>query len=161
MATPAMTPVGSWAESALACKIKTVQPKIKKIMHNCSDCRNMQPAVDEIVDISLKHGLAYKKNILPNRSGIHHENRARTGVDPLNAQNLAWKISNQGYSETKLENPMGFEKAEAGTAATAFHGLGSTRAPSSTRPSDTPASPLMWYKWIGASAGEMRKVKSP
>ena len=43
----------------------------------------------------------------------------KTGVDPLNAQNLARNISLQGYSESKLENPMGFEKAEPGAAASA------------------------------------------
>jgi hypothetical protein len=35
-------------------------------------------------------------------------------VDPVNAQNLTLKISKQGYSETKLESPMGFEKALEG-----------------------------------------------
>ena len=50
-------------------------------------------------------------NILGRNCGIHPENRARTGVDPFNAQNLAKKISRQGYSGCKLENLMGFEKA--------------------------------------------------
>ena len=47
------------------------------------------------------------------------KNRAATGVDPFNAQNLTLKISLQGYSESKLENPMGFEKAAPGAAASA------------------------------------------
>ena len=32
------------------------------------------------------------------------------GVDPLRAQNLLLNITQQGYSETKLEHPMGFGK---------------------------------------------------
>ena len=40
-------------------------------------------------------------------------------MDPFNAQHLALKISQQGYSESKLESPMGFEKAEPGPAASA------------------------------------------
>ena len=35
-------------------------------------------------------------------------------MDPFNAQDLVLKISKQGYSETKLEQPMGFEKALSG-----------------------------------------------
>ena len=44
-------------------------------------------------------------------AGIHPDNRANAGVDPFNAQNLAVKISLQGYSESKLESPIGFEPA--------------------------------------------------
>ena len=65
-----------------------------------------EPAVDEIV-------------ALGRHCGSHPENRAGTGVDPFNAQNLAFKICFQGYSESKLENPMGFEKAASGAAASA------------------------------------------
>ena len=83
----------------------------------------MQPAVDKIVEISLEHDAACKKYILGRRCGIHPENRGRTGVDPLNAQNLTLKISLQGYSESKLENPMGFEKALTGPAASAQGGI--------------------------------------
>ena len=79
----------------------------------------MQPAVDRIVDVSLEADAAYHKNILGRNCGIHPENRAATGVDPFNAQNLTLKISLQGYSESKLENPMGFEKAAPGAAASA------------------------------------------
>ena len=74
---------------------------------------SIQPAVDEIVDMCLGYGLANKKNIHGQNCGVHPCNRAGTGVDPFNAQSLALKISKQGYSETKLENPMGFEKAES------------------------------------------------
>ena len=35
----------------------------------------------------------------------------RFRVDPFDAQDLFLKISKQGYSETKFEQPMGFEKA--------------------------------------------------
>ena len=79
----------------------------------------MQPAVDEIVALCIKSDLAYKKNILGRHCGIHPDNRAKTGVDPFNAQNLTLNISLQGHSDSKLENPMGFEKAEPGAAASA------------------------------------------
>ena len=79
----------------------------------------MQPAVDKIVELCLENDAACKKYILGRRCGIHPDNRGRTGVDPLNAQNLTLKISRQGYSESKLENPMGFEKALTGPAASA------------------------------------------
>ena len=109
------------AASALASRIKFYVPKIYDIMKTCTDkvAGCMQPAVDEIVALCISADLAYKKNILGRHCGIHPENRAKTGVDPFNAQNLALNISLQGYSESKLENPMGFEKAEPGTAASA------------------------------------------
>ena len=109
------------AASALASRIKFYVPKIYDIMKTCKDnvAGLMQPAVDEIVALCLSADLAYKKNILGRHCGIHPENRARTGVDPFNAQNLALRISCQGYSESRLENPMGFEKAESGAHASA------------------------------------------
>ena len=117
MAPPAL---GISAASAqLADAIKRVVPIIREIMDTCKQqvAGHMQPAVDKIVD--LEADAAYKKNVLGRHAGIHPENRARTGVDPFNAQNLALRISQQGYSESKLENPMGFEKAEPGPAASA------------------------------------------
>ena len=48
----------------------------------------MQPAVDKIVAVSLEADAAYRKHILGRHCGIHPENRAKTGVDPFNAQNL-------------------------------------------------------------------------
>ena len=91
-----------------------VVPKIEAIMsaHNETLERTMQPAVVQIVKLCLDAGLAVKKNIHGRNCGIHPSNRAGTGVDPFNAQELLVKISQQGYSEKKLENPMGFEKAE-------------------------------------------------
>ena len=74
----------------------------------------MQPSVDKIVEIGLGSDCAYRRNIMAHNMGIHPDNRQGTGVDAINAQNLALKISKQGYSETKLENPMGFEKAMEG-----------------------------------------------
>ena len=53
----------------------------------------MQPAVDNIVALSLEADVAYHKHILGRHCGIHPENRGKTGVDPLNAQNLTLKIS--------------------------------------------------------------------
>ena len=120
MAPPAV--VTRSAESArLTDYIKKVVVTIKKIIQECNDANggHMQPAVDRIVAVALECGAAYRKNILGRNCGIHPENRAKTGVDPCNAQNLTLKISLQGYSESKLENPMGFEKAAAGTAASA------------------------------------------
>ena len=79
----------------------------------------MQPAVDKIVTLCLEADVAYHKHILGRHCGIRPENRGKTGVDPMNAQSLTLKISLQGYSESKLENPMGFEKALTGPAASA------------------------------------------
>ena len=109
------------AASALHSRIKSNVPKIYGIMNSCQDkvAGLTQPAMDEIVALCISADLAYKKNILGRHCGIHPENRARTGVDPFNAQNLALRISCQGYSESRLENPMGFEKAESGQAASA------------------------------------------
>ena len=110
------------AESAqLDSNIQRVVPQLNEIMRTCKNkvAGLIQPAVDEIVDLCIKADLAYKKNILGRHCGIHPENRARTGVDPFNAQNLTLKISLQGYSESKLENSMGFEKAAPGPAASA------------------------------------------
>ena len=110
------------AESAqLDNNIKRIVPQIYEIMRTCKQqvAGLMQPAVDQIVDLCIKADLAFKKNILGRHCGIHPENRARTGADPFNAQNLTLKISLQGYSGSKLENPMGFEKAAPGPAASA------------------------------------------
>ena len=106
------------AASALQSIIQNIVPIIKEIIEGCSAKTKgiMQPSVDKIVKLCLDSGLAVTRNILPRNAGIHPENRARTGVDPINAQNLVLKISKQGYSESKLENPMGFEKAEPGDA---------------------------------------------
>ena len=71
----------------------------------------MQPAEDQIEKLCLDAGLAFKKNIHGRNCGFHPSNRAGTGVDLFNAQDLALKISKQAYSETKLKNPIGFEKA--------------------------------------------------
>ena len=75
----------------------------------------MQPSVDKIVNLAMESGLATRRIVLARHCGIHPDNRGGSGVDPFNAQNLVLKISKQGYSETKLEQPMGFEKALSGT----------------------------------------------
>ena len=97
----------------LKTKVDVIVPAIEKIMQKCKDqpAGHTQPAVDKIVDMCLSADLAYKKRVMGRNCGIHPANRARTGVDPINAQNLALKMSLQGYSESKLENPMGFEKS--------------------------------------------------
>ena len=106
------------AATALQGIIQNVVPKIKQIIEGCSEKTTgiMQPSVDKIVKLCLDSGLAVRRNILPRNAGIHPENRSQAGVDPINAHNLLLKISKQGYSESKLEDPMGFEKAEHGDA---------------------------------------------
>ena len=104
------------AASALQSIIQNIVPKIKEIIeyYSTKTAGIMQPSVEEIVKLCLHSGLAVRRNVLPRNCGIHPENRARSGVDPFNAQNLIFRISKQGYSETKPENPMGFEKALEG-----------------------------------------------
>ena len=100
------------AATVLNAKVEKVVPEIKRIIEACSRKTSgiTQPSVDKIVKMCLDNGLAVQRNVMPQNCGIHPENRARSGVDPVNAQNLTLKISKQGYSETKLESPMGFEK---------------------------------------------------
>ena len=104
------------AASAIGTNVKKIVPKIYDIMRDCKENKAgcMQPAVDAIVALCITNDLAYRRNIRGGGCGIHPEHRAKTGVDPLNAQNLALKISLQGYSESRLENPMGFEKGRIG-----------------------------------------------
>ena len=104
------------AATALENTLKRVVPQIRVIIELCGrkSTGMMQPSVDKIVQMCLDEGLAEKRNVMPRHTGIHPENRGKTGVDPFNAQKLTLKITIQGYSETKLENPMGFQKAAPG-----------------------------------------------
>ena len=104
------------AASALQSTIAMIVPHIRTIIEACKQktAGIMQPSVDEIVKMCLQSGLAVRRNVLARNIGIHPSNRACTGVDPVHAQNLTLQISKQGYSETKLEQPMGFEKAQDG-----------------------------------------------
>ena len=108
-----MAPKMASAGTALKDMLAIIVPQIQAIMEACKEktAGIMQQPVNKVVKLSLESDLAVKRNILPRNCGIHPENRARTGVDPFNAQGLTLKISKQGNSETKLENPMGFEKA--------------------------------------------------
>ena len=118
MASHTKTP----AESARLQKaIADVRPKIQQILQKCKykAAGLIQPAVDDIKHMCIDADLAYTIPIFGRNCGIHPENRAGTGVDPFNAHRLALKITNQGYSESKLENPMGFEPAGTETAASA------------------------------------------
>ena len=93
-------------------KIAEIAPKLNQIIADCngkSGC--MQPAVDEIVRLCLQAGVASKRYVHGCNCGIHPTNRGRSGVDPVNAQSSLLMIMQMGYSETKLENPMGFEPA--------------------------------------------------
>ena len=112
----AMVGSGTSVAAALKASLQNIVPQIEKIIEACKKktAGIMQPSVDKIVKLCLDSGFAFKRNILGRNCGVHPENRARTGVDPFNAQNLCLKISKQGYSETKLENPMGFEAALEG-----------------------------------------------
>ena len=110
------------AESArLQRALADVRPKIQQILKNCKykPAGLIQPAVDDIKRMCIDADLAYTIPIFGRNCGIHPDNRAGTGVDPFNAHRLALKITNQGYSESKLENPMGFEPAGTETAASA------------------------------------------
>ena len=99
------------AAAALKEKLDRLVPEIQRIICICDTKTGgvMQPSVDKIVKMCLEAGLAVKRRIMPRNTGIHPENRGRTGVDPINAHDLTLKITGQGYSDTKLENPMGFE----------------------------------------------------
>ena len=90
---------------ALASAIMEIVPLIRACMQACKAAcgGQMQAAVDNIV--ALYH--------MGRHCGIHPEN---CGIHP---ENLTLNISLQGYSESKLENPMGFEKALTGPAASA------------------------------------------
>ena len=83
----------------------------EEIIDSCTEktAGIMQPSVDKTVKLSLESYLAVKRKILPWNSGIHPKNRAGSGVDPFEVQNLMLEISKQGYPE--VENPMGFGKA--------------------------------------------------
>ena len=104
------------AESKFEHTLKVAVAEIRIIIDLCGRKGTgvMQPSVDKIVQMCLDVGLAERRNVMPRHTGIHPENRGKTGVDPFNAQKLTLNITIQGYSETKLENPMGFQKAAAG-----------------------------------------------
>ena len=100
--------VDASAEPALKRALEAVVPEIKAIICACKEkaAGITQASVDKIISLCLSSDLGSKRNVMGRRCGIHPENRAKTGVDAINAQNLTLKISKQGYSETKLENPM-------------------------------------------------------
>ena len=50
--------------------------------------------------------MAVKRKILPRNSGIHPKNRAGSGVDPFEVQNLMLEISKQGYPEVDFEKAL-------------------------------------------------------
>ena len=105
------------AASAICMSLRTNANKINDIIRECkaSQVGCMQQALEEIIARCIEEGFAYKKNVQGYQCGIHPENRAKSGVDPVDAQNLALKISQDGYTEAKLEITMCFEKAQAGT----------------------------------------------
>ena len=114
--TVARLPAGS---ATIGNGLMQVVPQILAIMRVCKEKGAETMWMDHIVELCLDADLAVKKHIHCRNCGIHPSNRAGKGVDPFHAQKLLLKISRQGYSEMKLENPMGFEKAAPGTAASA------------------------------------------
>ena len=107
--------------AAMASRLKAVVANIYDIMGSCKGkgvgARHI--ALEQIVVICLDSDIAYKMHVHAERCGIHPESRGKKGVDPFKAQNLALELALHGYSETKLESPMGFEKAAPGPAASA------------------------------------------
>ena len=97
-------------ESATICNaLMQVVPKIEAIMKVCNEKGAEDMGMDLIVELCLDADLAVKKPIHARNCGIHPSHR--TGFVLFNAHDVAWKISWEGYSETKLENPTCFEKA--------------------------------------------------
>ena len=86
------------AASALTCRIRAYVPQVREIITSCKDkvAGSLQPAVDQIVDICMGVDLAYGKHVLARQCGIHPENRGKTGVDPVNAQDLTKQIPCRG-----------------------------------------------------------------
>ena len=119
MAAGFLAPTVVPAASALGMSLRTHVPKINEIMRDCntSHVGHMEAALEEIVTLCIENDLAYQKRIHCRECGIHNKNRARSGVDAGDAQELALNISREGYKESKLTISMGFEKAESGTAA--------------------------------------------
>ena len=80
--------------------LRTNAPKINDIMRDCkaNQVGCMQQALEEIIALCIEKGLAYKKNVQGYQCGIHPENLAKSGVDPVDAQNLALRISQDGYT---------------------------------------------------------------
>ena len=111
------------AESARLQKaIADVLPKIQQILQKCKykAAGLIQPAVDEIKHMCIDADLAYTRPIFGRNCGIHPGSRAGAGLCAFNVQNLALKISFQGFSESKLlDKPMGFEPAGTETAESA------------------------------------------
>ena len=87
------------AESAqLQQKSDAVVPVIEQLTQKCKDkpAGLIQPTVDAIVEMCIRGDLAFKRKAMGRNCGIHKANRAATGADPFNAQNLALKMSLQG-----------------------------------------------------------------
>ena len=97
--------------------MKDVVPKIERIIAECKEKAEVQPAVDEIVRLCLEADLVGKNYLQARNCGIHPANRAGPGVAPFNAQALALELPRQGPPETKLEN----RTNRAGTGVDPFH----------------------------------------
>ena len=105
------------AGAALQSQIKMYVPQIKKNIEGCKEkvAGLMQPAVDEIVALCINADQTYKKNFLGRRCGIHPENRARTGVDPFNAQKFGIEHLTAKLLRVQTRKSHGFQKGRTGS----------------------------------------------
>ena len=105
--SPKIAPVGT----ALEKQLELIVPQILAIMETCKKMPAgiRRQSVDKIVKLALESDLASRRTILARHCGIHPNSHG-----PFYAQHLVLKLSQQGYSETKLEPIMGFEKALSG-----------------------------------------------
>ena len=81
-----VTPAAAALQTDLGRIVPQINEKIAAVGKKAAGI--MQPAVDSIVEICLNSGLAVRRNVMPRNTGIHPENRGKTGVDPFNAQTL-------------------------------------------------------------------------
>ena len=100
------------AASALTCRIQAHVPQIRDTIKSCKDkvAGSLQPAVDQIIDICMGVDLAYRKHLLARHCGIHPENRGKTGVDPVNAQDLTKQKFHVGVLRVQTRKANGFRK---------------------------------------------------
>ena len=69
------------AAAALQENLDRLVPQIREVIDVCrvKAAGRTQPSVDQIVKMSLAAGLAVKRKVMPRNTGIHPENRGKTG----------------------------------------------------------------------------------
>ena len=111
-------PTALQTASALGMSLRTHAPKINEIIRDCNTKQDGYiQALEEIITLCIENGFVDKKNIKARKLGIHPESCATSTVTAVAAQNLALRISREGFSVSKLTVSMCFEKAESGTPA--------------------------------------------